>query len=258
MDDLPAAVQTRACVGVLGLPVGLQAVAEAGLSHIVLFAGESGEFVSGLEIAPKLGLTTLALALPKIRSEELAAPRTSRMLDEATSAGVRVSLIFGEPATALRDDPGWRSFCARLRALHGLVIENNGGAGERFASPSDIAHLLDAVPDAKLALDVAHLQCAGGDVVELAPYWERVAWVEVHDNDGVHDQHLPLGRGTGLGRFELALRRLRWLPKRIVIETSPDVAPERTAWVEAMRSDAERLRMALASQRPLEQAVTQR
>ena len=47
--------------------------------------------------------------------------------------------------------------------------------------------------DLPMTLDIGHAYTAGFTVDEV--YFNRIKHIHIHDNDGVHDSHLPLGEG---------------------------------------------------------------
>lgn len=70
-------------------------------------------------------------------------------------------------------------------------------------------------PDFGLCLDIGHAHCYSGHPVsewikEAAPY---LGHIHVHDNMGVHDQHLGLGKGTV--PYEKLLSELEMLPQEL-------------------------------------------
>lgn len=62
-----------------------------------------------------------------------------------------------------------------------------------------ILALLEAIPadNFGVTLDVGHAQQCGVDLTPVIPaLGRRIKHVHFHDNDGIDDQHLPLGQGT--------------------------------------------------------------
>lgn len=91
----------------------------------------------------------------------------------------------------------------------GVMVENVPG---RFNSATQLAALLDPLPELGLHLDIGH--CNLGVELNtteevLARFARRLAHVHLHDNRGGHaDLHLALGMGTlDVPRYVRALRR---------------------------------------------------
>ena len=61
---------------------------------------------------------------------------------------------------------------------------------------SDINQLHDSLERINLpmTLDIGHAYTAGFTVEDV--YFERIKHIHIHDNDGIHDSHLPLGDGV--------------------------------------------------------------
>ncbi len=87
----------------------------------------------------------------------------------------------------------------------GLMVEN---IPKTFNSVTQLAPLLDPLPELGLHLDIGHanLQVEENTTAELvAHYGPRIRHVHLHDNKGGSaDLHLPLGSGTLDLRHELA------------------------------------------------------
>lgn len=78
----------------------------------------------------------------------------------------------------------------------GLMVEN---LPDDFNSASQLADLLDPMPELGLHLDIGHSNIrveknTCGQI--LAEYGDRLKHVHLHDNKGQKDDHLPLGAGT--------------------------------------------------------------
>ena len=243
------AAHTRACGDALGMPAGLDAIARAGFTDVVLWAGPDGEHTRGIYEAAARGLGVTAVALPKARSTDAGewaalCARAAAVRDRTTAA---ISVILGDGLDAPEGD-----VCARLAALPPpVLIENCGRRAERFSSLRAVADLLARVPTLMLALDLGHLAAVGGAVGELPEDLRsrRLFQVELHDNDGDQDLHLPLGSGTGSGRSEALLARLGVGPERVVIETDPRLGGDPEGWVRALRQEREALVARLAGAR---------
>jgi sugar phosphate isomerase/epimerase len=230
-------LQTKAVASALGVAAGLELAAEAGFESVVFWPGEELELLGSLGAASELDLDVVAVALPKAKLLEAEGrgriERDARRVRELTAAPI--SLIGGDLVDGSPLEPaelaGW------LATLPGpLVFENGGRRGERFADLRAVAAVLDAAPRVRLALDVGHAAAVGASPADLPPA-DRVAYVEVHDNDGADDLHLPLGRGLGAGRSELWVAALGYLPGRVVVETDPRCGADREAWRHALADD---------------------
>jgi sugar phosphate isomerase/epimerase len=238
MGGRPAvSLQTKAVVAAVGVEAGLELAVEAGFESVVFWPGEELELLGSLGVASELGLDVVAVALPKAKLLEAEGrarvERAAGRVREVTTAPI--SLVGGDlldgPPLEPAELAGW------LATLPGpLVFENGGRGDERFADVRVVAAILDAAPGLRLALDLGHAAAAGVSPVDLPPA-ERVAYVEVHDNDGADDLHLPLGRGLGAGRSEIWIAALGYLPERVVVETDPRCGADREAWRRALGDD---------------------
>lgn len=231
---------TRACADALGMPAALDAIARAGFTDVVLWAGADGEHVRWIEEAARRGIRVTAVALPKARATDAGEwagllARVAAVRDRTTAA---VSVILGDGVDAPEGDP-----CSRLAALPPpVLVENCGRRDERFSSLRAVAGLLAGVPALALALDLGHLAAVGGAIADLPEeVRRRLLQVELHDNDGRRDLHLPLGSGTGDGRSEALLARLGVRPERVVLETDPRCGGDPEDWVRALRREREAL-----------------
>ena len=75
-----------------------------------------------------------------------------------------------------------------------LMVENLGPA---FGTVADLTPLIEARPDVRFHLDIAHAHLGGERTLELlTAFGERLAHVHASDNFGVDDLHLPLGAGS--------------------------------------------------------------
>ena len=80
-----------------------------------------------------------------------------------------------------------------------LCLENLVYPHEIYRSPEDMAELIKRVnrPNVGITFDVGHAVVCGhkpADFLHLLQ--EEIFHVHLHDNDGVIDQHLPLGKGS--------------------------------------------------------------
>jgi hypothetical protein len=247
-------MNTKACLAALGLKKGLSAIAEAGFSEIVVWSGNQREYLGAVRLAGKFGLSVLAVALPKMPAfSQRATVLLSRWMSRMVSMRVpAVSLIFAdstdEPVAQNQREALYRF----LRSVNiPVFVENNGRQSERFSNPRELAELLANVPSLSLVVDLGHLASAGCADCDLSMLGGKIAWVDVHDNNGFEDLHLPLGQGSGKGSFVVGLRRLQSLPGRIVIETDARLGSNRSAWVESLRTDRIQLTNALSGRMDL-------
>jgi len=244
-DKVRIGIHTKACTEALGIENGLNAILEAGFSLVVLWGGEEGEKIEALNICKHLGLSVLAVSLPKV-SGLVNSQRTklNQWISYAHELGApAVSLIFGDLLNNNFLNQEWMDLCEWMnRSKLPLLIENNGRASERFSELLEIAKLIEHVSSLYVVLDIGHLMSSGkawhNDISMLS---SRVAWLEVHDNDGINDLHLPLGLGKENGSFESGLQKLNLISELIIIETNPQLGKDQQAWTNAICSDRERL-----------------
>ena len=78
-----------------------------------------------------------------------------------------------------------------------MVIENVGLNQYNLFNEEEYMALLSEFPTAKSLIDVGHAQVNGWNfeqfIRELGP---RITAFHLHDNDGKHDQHLPIGTSS--------------------------------------------------------------
>lgn len=242
-------VHTKACVNALGLERGLSTIRASGIRRIVLFAGDDGEHLTGISKAARLGLTTVAVAIPKTDGLRQGACRhveswITRVAQARARAAIFLFSDFMDSSTELDD---WSRLAAVLSTAGvPVMVENSGQRSDRFSRPSEILRLLRLAPRLGICLDLGHLVCSAASQDELGELWERVRLVDLHDNDGVTDLHQPLGSRAGSGSYR------EWLPARergfeYVIETDPRLPSVSDAWIDAIRSDVAELDGALAA-----------
>lgn len=246
----PIAINTKACTEALGVERALTTVAKAGISGVVLWAGEFGQHVSaGVVQARALALPVLALALPRTLGLGARPGTLSESIGRAAELGIpAVSLMFGDSGSIDLVEADWHALVGWLRDLPvSPLVENSGRAADRFSDPRQLAALLADVPDLRVVLDLGHLASSGHAGYDASALAGRIAWVDVHDNDAVSDLHLALGGGTGNGSFIFGLGAIRTLPEWVVIETDPRIGDDPMAWVRAVQKDGARLRAALGA-----------
>lgn len=78
-----------------------------------------------------------------------------------------------------------------------LAVENIGFGGDALFDQEEFVRLFDEIPAVRALVDVGHAHINRWDTPGLIQaLGERLAAVHLHDNDGVRDSHLPVGRGT--------------------------------------------------------------
>lgn len=81
-----------------------------------------------------------------------------------------------------------------------IAIENippNHGFSPGYSDFSSLLALLEQIPDLGITLDVGHAHLAGIPLAAIVRcLGHRLSHVHVHDNNGLGDQHLPVGQGT--------------------------------------------------------------
>ncbi|MEI6796067.1 MAG: sugar phosphate isomerase/epimerase family protein [Methanomassiliicoccales archaeon] len=83
-----------------------------------------------------------------------------------------------------------------------------------LTNPDDLMRMLEGT-ELRVCWDIGHAHTTN-NIKEYLPYWRRFANVHIHDNDGRHDQHLPLGEGSI--DFPPILQRLKGYEGNFVIE----------------------------------------
>jgi hypothetical protein len=235
---MPVVVHTKAVVEALGVEAGLELLAEAGVTQVVIWAGESGEHLDSITVATKLGFEVVSVAIPKFKAVSdiwMADAWIARCAEQGARAA---SVIFSDRATVELSAAERDRLCLRLGSFGiPLWIENNGRTEERFCDPGEIARLLVQVPSTRYILDIGHLLSSGSlrglDGIAM----DRVASVDLHDNDGIRDLHLPLGTGTAEGCSLPVFDRLQVLPEHVVIETDARLGTDWDGWLASTRRD---------------------
>jgi sugar phosphate isomerase/epimerase len=81
-----------------------------------------------------------------------------------------------------------------------LCIENLFPRLGPFCHPDDFKAIFAAFPNIKLVLDVGHANIGdktGTRVIDFIHcYKDRLGHLHISDNNGIHDEHLPLGQGN--------------------------------------------------------------
>lgn len=86
----------------------------------------------------------------------------------------------------------------RVASDHSVVacLENMIGIREFLCRmPEELAGMVDGIEGIGMTIDIGHANTVGR-VREFLPYLPRASHLHVHDNHGVHDEHLHLGAGT--------------------------------------------------------------
>jgi len=75
-------------------------------------------------------------------------------------------------------------------------LENMIGIREFLCRmPEELAGMVEGIEGIGITIDIGHANTVGM-VREFLPYLSAASHLHVHDNHGVHDEHLPLGAGT--------------------------------------------------------------
>jgi sugar phosphate isomerase/epimerase len=151
----------------------------------------------------------LPIASPFPELRDLARDHFRRALDVFADAGVALVNVHPDPRVPLYPADQVRAVNAQAIALLArdaaqrgldLMVEN---IDRTVSDPEEMRALLDAVPEARLHLDVGHanlrlgLHEANRTKAFLDAFGDRLAHVHVSDNrGGTEDLHLPLGAGT--------------------------------------------------------------
>jgi sugar phosphate isomerase/epimerase len=244
----PVAVNVKSCFEALGPERGLQAVSEAGFRDVVLWAGESLEFVDAARRAREMDLRVIGMATPKlVASSPASEAEFDRLYGATLAAEVPIlALIFGDAEDA------WAPSLALLDALRTtsvqIAIENTADPGTYTSSPTRLGRLIRSLGSCRIVLDLGHAAVASVGPDEFDSGW--VAWTDLHDNDGVVDRHWPLGSATGVGDSCAALTPdLAGGP--LVIETDAAAGGDVGSWVESLRGDRELAADAVRARREL-------
>ena len=248
------AVHTKAVVEALGPRGALRALEESGVGSVVAWTGEDGRHLGFLPLARRAGMRVLAAALPRYAGPPDGLhgwargwrAQAGRVLEDCP-----LSLMIAGSFTGPGEGEALADQLRRTGAP--LVLENSARRVDACSRPGFLADLVDRVPGARIALDLGHAALAeGGSLPE--DLGERLAWVELHDNDGRTDGHLPLGQGRGRGRV---LHRLRDLGRPVagglplVIETDARCGTDHAAWTAALEADRRAVAGAWTEQRQL-------
>jgi sugar phosphate isomerase/epimerase len=75
-------------------------------------------------------------------------------------------------------------------------LENMIGIREFLCRmPEELAGMVEGIEGIGITIDIGHANTVG-KVREFLPYLSKASHLHVHDNHGVHDEHLALGAGT--------------------------------------------------------------
>jgi len=75
-------------------------------------------------------------------------------------------------------------------------LENMIGIREFLCRmPEELAGMVEGIEGIGITIDIGHANTVGL-VSEFLPFLSAASHLHVHDNHGVHDEHLPLGTGT--------------------------------------------------------------
>jgi len=146
-----------------------------------------------------------------------------KQIDVATKFGSRVFVIHSHSVgktMTFRDSRKevLNNFVKSLRELVAhckknkitVVLENDPGGIGSVGQFKDIKYIVDRVPGLGFHLDVGHAFITGGNkcIREfIRRLGGRLEHVHVHDNHGLSDEHLPLGKG--LIDYKMVVRELK-------------------------------------------------
>ncbi len=152
------------------------------------------------DMAASMGLELSVLAPLSPFDASGARQKCEELRTFCTDVGAELLVI---PALSILHDPGLIASCA-LRALGvGLRLAIcNGPDPEGRVGPDDLLGLLRQVPGAHAALDLGAaqlhsdaLQYTQNLLQGLQQAERRLVHLQLHDNDGEHDEHLSMGEG---------------------------------------------------------------
>lgn len=166
--------------------------------------------------------------VPQVRAGAIEAVRAT--LEPFATLGARyvnVHVHKGVSSFPYDDTLRWNaeSFAAlaELAQPYGITIMienvvNNLNSAKAFRT------MLDAHPDLRLHLDIAHASVKGDKTADfLKQHADRLVHVHVSDNRRVNDDHLPLGAGTVNWQEPIRLLRQRGYDSTITLEIfTPD------------------------------------
>lgn len=170
------------------------------------------EILSEMEVAGEMGASTITvhpgiinLAVSDIRERSIAAAQdTMRILDRAQAEyGVRV---------AIENMPNFQ-------VMLGIYAEEL----DRIIGPTDLG----------ICFDIGHANTSGQIDAMVETFRDRIANVHIHDNLGVRDDHMTLGKGQI--DFRSVISKLRFYRGAYIIEAkSLESAIESKAVLEGM------------------------
>lgn len=113
--------------------------------------------------------------------------------------GFSTSPAFSKPQARQRAADITGRLAVEAKALGvALAFENVGYNGQSLYTQQEFEHALDPI-DAQVSylIDLGHAHINGWDLPALIrKLGPRLCAVHIHDNDGLKDQHLPIGKGT--------------------------------------------------------------
>lgn len=92
--------------------------------------------------------------------------------------------------------------CERLDVLLALENANPMPTDSEFSylgdNINDLKYIFDKLksPMIKLCLDVGHANTNEGPAKYIAAFADKIVVAHIHDNKGMHDEHLAIGMGT--------------------------------------------------------------
>lgn len=106
-----------------------------------------------------------------------------------------------------------------------------------YSKLKEYEELLDGSPDnVRMILDVGHEHISGDPIITFNKLKDRIAAVSLNDNDGVHDTHMALGKGTlDISGFLTAMSESGWKGV-MAFETRGRDPKDEIAYIEEMYS----------------------
>ena len=113
-----------------------------------------------------------------------------------------------------------------------ILIENLDfqKSGASLFDESHFAELIETFPDAECLIDIGHLNVAGWNLERtLTRLSDRIKGYHLHNNDGLHDSHRPIGEGTLFYPYFYELYKKLTPSAYLTLEygDGPDITPEK-------------------------------
>lgn len=144
--------------------------------------------------------------------------------------------------------------CEKLAGLDTVIALENS---PRNCAPELFAPIAERFGELGMLLDTGHLNMfLGGEAEGIEGYLDAlplpIVDLHIHDNDGEHDQHAPLGSGRLPYRQLFAALRARGYDGLATLEVCPGLEalrPDNAADLEALRTTLKLAREGLAARR---------